>query len=250
MTATEPWYVAAFTSDYLRVYSHRDLESARREVRWLVERGIAGRVLDLCCGFARHTLALRELGVDVYGMDLSADLLRHARELEGAGAVAGRLARADARALPYAAATFDAVVNLFSSFGYFGDDGDLRVLDEVARVLRPDGRLVLDLMNPNRVRRGLVPLSRTQRDGLVLVEERTLEDGGRRVVKRVRLEGPSREGRTWTESVRMYELAEIEGLLGLRGLVVEGVDGGFDGEPAGPDAPRQIVRARRARASL
>ena len=77
----DPWYVTAFQADYRAVYPHRDLASAAREVEFLIERGVGGRVLDLCCGFGRHTLALRRAGLDAYGADLSGDLLVQARDL-------------------------------------------------------------------------------------------------------------------------------------------------------------------------
>ncbi|MBL8857340.1 MAG: methyltransferase domain-containing protein [Planctomycetes bacterium] len=245
--ADEAWYVAAFQGDYIDVYPHRDLDSARSEVAWLLARGVKGRVLDLCCGFGRHTLALAERDVDVVGMDLSWELLSGARKLPGAQRIADRLVRGDAKALPFHDAGFDAVVNLFSSFGYFGDDGDRRMLDEIARVLRPGGLLVMDLMNPARVRAGLVPDSRTMRDGMVLEEQRALVDDGRRVTKHVTLTQADGRVRTWHEDVRMYEIDEIQSLLATRGLVVTVVEGGFMGEPAGPLAPRQIVRALKTR---
>lgn len=248
--AGEPWYVAAFRDEYLTVYPHRDLDSARREAAWLIEHGVKGRVFDLCCGFGRHTLALREQGIDVVGLDLSPELLRHARELPRAELLDGRLLRGDARRLPFQAASFDSLVNLFSSFGYFGDAGDRQVLDEIARVLRPGGLAVLDLMNPARIRADLVPHSRTERAGHVLEEARSLEEGGSRVVKSVRLTLSDGHVRTWRESVRMYESAEMEQLLGARGLHVEAVHGGFAGEPAGARAPRQILKARKHSTAL
>lgn len=242
--AEEAWYVAAFRDEYVDVYPHRDLASARIEAAWLVEHGVGGKVLDLCCGFGRHALALCERGVDVVGVDLSLDLLRRARHLPGAGALAGRLLCADARHVPFPAACFASVVNLFSSFGYFGADGDRRMLDEIARVIRPGGLLVMDLMNPPRVRSTLVPRSRTERGAVELVEERVLLEGGARVRKTVTLTHADGRRRSWVEDVRMYEPGEVGDLLSERGLVIEHVDGGFAGEAAGPDAPRQIVRAR------
>ena len=243
--APDPWYVAAFRSDYVEVYRHRDLDSARREARYLAERGIRGRVLDLACGFGRHTLALRELGVDAFGIDLSADLLRRARELPGAEELEGRLVRADARAIPVATESLDAVVCLFSSFGYFGERGDAAVLAEVARILRGPGRVVLDLMNPERVRAALVPSSRSERDGFVLEEHRSLADGGRTVEKQVLLRRPDGTTRSWRESVRMYSSAEITALLDARGFRVERIDGDFDGAPPTAASLRAIVHARR-----
>jgi SAM-dependent methyltransferase len=238
---SEPWYVTAFGSDYRRVYPHRDLASARAEVAWIQDQGISGRVLDLCCGFGRHSLALAAAGADVFGLDLSGELLQEARTLPGGERLAGRLVRADARLVPFASGAFDALVNLFSSFGYFGDEGDRRVVREIARVLRPGGRALLDLMNPARIRAGLVPESTTERDGVILRESRALVDDGRRVTKTVHLTLPEGEERTWNEDVRMYETEELAALFAPRSLTITAVHGAFGGAPYDAGAERQIL---------
>jgi len=243
----EPWYERAFRSDYRLVYAHRDLDSARREVAWLLECGLGGRVLDLCCGFGRHALALSEAGLEVAGVDLSMDLLAAARELPGWGELlAGRLFRGDATAVPFADESFDGVVVLFSSFGYFGEQGDARMADEVARLLRPGGLAVLDLMNADGVVAGLVPHSVREGEGFVLEERRSLADGGRRVQKDVELRLADGGVRRWREDVRMYREEEVRDLLERRRLAVEAVHGDFGGAAFGPDAPRMIVLARAA----
>ncbi len=238
------WYETAFESEYLEVYAHRDLESARREVDWLISGGVQGRTLDLCCGFGRHSLALLERGVDVVGLDLSMDLLRSTHRLPEGQRLDGKLLRGDVRHLPFAGASFDSLVNLFSSFGYFGAEGDAGVLDEIARVLRPGGRLVMDLMNPSRIRSHLVPESRTERDGFVLIERRALTKAGERVTKQVTMIDRQGREKHWKEDVRLYEPEEIRALLQVRGLHLEGQFGDFSGEPLGPDSPRQLVLAR------
>lgn len=243
--AGEKWYEAAFRDDYRLVYAHRDVASARAEVAALVELGVSGRVLDLCCGFGRHSLALSEAGLDVFGMDLSMDLLRAARELpDFAQRLAGRLVRGDVSGLPFQRAVFDSVVVLFSSFGYFGEAGDAAMLDGVARVLRPGGLAVLDLMNPARIRAGLVPASERSGEGFELSERRELADGGRRVQKRVELRRAGEAPRTWVEDVRMYEAEEIVQLCAARGMAVERVVGDFDATPFSEDSPRMIALAR------
>ncbi len=249
-----PWYVEAFRSDYRDVYSHRNLEAARSEVRWLTEdvlAGVSGRVLDDCCGFGRHSVALRERGIDALGIDLSFDLLASSGSLAEESKVAhelrGRLAQADMRRLPFRSGMFGAVVNLFTSFGYLGEKGDAQALSEMGRVLAPGGLLVMDLMNPSAIRRGLVPSSKEEREGVILEAERSLEDGGRRVVKSVRLTFPSGEVREWREDVRMFEPEEIQGRLAALGIAVERVAGDFTGRPfAAGDAERQIVVGRKA----
>ena len=239
------WFETAFESEYLEVYAHRDLDAARQEVAWLLQQGISGRTLDLCCGFGRHSLALLEGGVEIVGLDLSMDLLRSTDRLEGGHKIAGKLVRGDVRALPFAPQAFDSLVNLFSSFGYFGEQGDGQVLDEIVRVLRPGGRLVLDLMNPARIKSHLVPESRTERDGYLMLEKRALTQAGQRVTKEVTLVDRSGREKRWHEDVRLYEPAEIRALLASRGVRVEAQAGDFGGEALGPESPRQLVLARR-----
>jgi len=179
-------------------------------------------------------------------MDLSMDLLRAARELPGfERRLRGRLVRGDAAALPFAGAAFDSVVVLFSSFGYLGEGGDARMIAELARVLRPGGLAVLDLMNPARVRDGLVAESERVEPEFTLIERRSLADGGRRVRKRVELRRPGEPPRSWVEDVRMYEAAEIAGLCGAHRLRIESLRGDFAGAPLEPASPRMIALARR-----
>lgn len=239
------WFEEAFRADYRAVYPHRDLEAARPEVRWLVEHGVRGRTLDLCCGFGRHTLLLREAGIDVFGLDLSSDLLAAAGTLPGAERLlAGRLVRGDARELPFARGSFDSLVNLFSSFGYFGELGDERVLAEIARVLRPGGLAVLDLMNPGFVRANLRDETTREGEDFLLRERRSLADSGRRVLKDVELVRNG-ESRRWREDVRLYELDELRPKLAAHGLAVRSTFGGFGGEAASASAPRLLLTVTR-----
>jgi SAM-dependent methyltransferase len=96
------------------------------------------RALDAGCGHGFQTELLRSLGYETHGVDLSAGLLRIARRrLPGAG-----LARADLAALPYPDACFDAVSCAGSTLSFVAEP--LRALSEIARVLRPGGRLLLE----------------------------------------------------------------------------------------------------------
>lgn len=245
-----PWFEEAFGHGYLEVYPHRDLAAARAEVAGLVRQGLAGRTLDLGCGFGRHTLALREEGLDAFGLDLSAELLAHAASLDADGLLRGRLARGDVRRLPFRSATFDGVLMLFSSFGYFDDAGNAAVAAQVARLVRAGGVAVLDVMNPARIRATLVPESLTERGRYELHERRRLTEDGRRVVKDVTLRRRDADGeRRWREDVRLYEPDELATLLAGAGLRVERTLGDFDGAPFTAESPRQIGWARREAAS-
>lgn len=236
------WFRDAFGAGYRTVYAHRDAAGAAAEAAGalaLLALHPGARVLDCGCGWGRHLGPLRAAGTRAVGLDLSAALLADA-------AAAGLpVARADWRRLPCGAA-FDGVVSFFTSFGYGPTEADdARLLHEIARVLRPGGRALLDLPNPARVRAELVPLSVRECAGGRVREARCLTDGGRRVEKRVDFErGTGLHG--WVESIRLYDVDELAALAAPAGLARGRVAGGFAGEAFDRDAPRCVVRLDRA----
>jgi len=236
------WFERWFGEEYLSLYPHRDEQEAERLVALLEARGIVRvglHILDLACGAGRHAAALERRGAAVVGLDLSMPLLVSAQHR-----AAGALARGDMRALPFRAATFDAVLNLFTSFGYFEDDREHeQVLRDVARVLRPRGRFVLDFLNAPAVRARLVPLDERTVGGRVVVQERTLSEDGRFVVKRIHLRG---DGRSFLERVRLYERVELERMLGACGLAPLETLGDYDGGVHGAASPRLLILAARS----
>jgi SAM-dependent methyltransferase len=110
-----------------------------QEVRFLVEElGLVPglRLLDVGCGPGRHARALVAAGVEVVGFDLSLGFLRAAGP--------GTWVQGDARALPFASASFDRVICLCQGgFGLLRGSGEQAALAEMARVLRPGGRVAL-----------------------------------------------------------------------------------------------------------
>jgi SAM-dependent methyltransferase len=221
------WYEQSFGRDYLTVYKHRDLQGAAREVRrmmqWL-DLPVGAEVLDLCCGMGRHSLALTELGLSVTGVDLSEVLLAEARKLDSQAKVTW--IRGDMRNVPLAL-TFDAVVNLFTSFGYFEDDEEnAQVLREIDRLLAPGGRFIIDYMNPSYVIRNLVPASERMEGSERIEERRSIEQGF--VRKRIEIVGADTPQRSYLEQVKLYSLEQMKRLMAATSLRVDQVYGGYD----------------------
>jgi len=106
------------------------------------------RVLDVGCGAGRHAQALAAAGARAVGLDLSAGLLRRARQV-----TRGPLVRADMRRLPIRPRSMDLTVNLFTSFGYFASDHQHQsALSEMLGTVRPGGHFVIDFLNADHVR--------------------------------------------------------------------------------------------------
>ncbi len=134
-SSPETW--DAFFSDfYLRAYA-ADEREGEAEAQALAAARLSGcpeggELLDVPCGFGRHSVPLARAGYRVTGVDRSAALLNEARRRAG-GERWPKWVAADYRELPFPDASFDAAMNLFSSLGYLGDAEDTRVLAEAAR---------------------------------------------------------------------------------------------------------------------
>lgn len=235
------WYELSFGDDYLLVYKHRDAQGAKHEVQrmisWL-KPAPGAKVLDLCCGMGRHSLALAEAGYRVTGVDLSEVLLREAKRLDTEGQVTWH--QADMRRLPLLNGEFDAVVNLFTSFGYFREDVEqIKALQEAARVLKPGGRFLLDFLNPAYTAVHLVPNSEREEEGQRIVERRRIEDGY--IFKDITITAPGGEPRHYTERIKLYGLEDFRRMLKEAGLELQNVHGNYDEETYDPDTSRRMI---------
>ncbi len=174
-------------------------------------------ILDLCCGNGRHSIELARRGYrNVVGLDYSGELLRVARKRAEEEGLRVRFKQGDARNLPFPSGTFDAVIMMGNSFGYFADPlDDLRVLREVHRVLRPYGKFLIDVADGEYLRRSFERLSVERlHDGLLVIRERELDEHGRRLVTReLVIDGGQQVIADRVYAVRLYDRSSLRTLL-------------------------------------
>ena len=246
-----PWYTGFFDDDYLRVFGPvLPAERTAAEVSGVV--GLLGlapgaRLLDLCCGHGRHAVPLAQLGYRVTGLDLSRTLLARAAAAAGEQGQRVGLVEADMRRLPFADASFDAVLNLFNAFGYLEDDTqDELVLAEVARVMAPGGRFLQELANREALVRGWHDSDVVRHDdGLVVLQERTLDLRTSRDLVRYTLLHPDGRRTTAGHAIRLYTLTELAAMLGRAGLELLEADGDLDGGPLELDSSFVVTLSAR-----
>jgi ubiquinone/menaquinone biosynthesis C-methylase UbiE len=247
----------AFFSDfYLRVHAGVEPRDEPRE-QALAAAALSGcpaggALLDVACGFGRHAVPLAGAGFRVTGVDRSAPLLAEAeRRAAAADAGAGgagsgpRLVQADYRELPFADASFDAALNLYTSLGFLGDAEDTKVLTEVARVLRPGGRLVVetlhrDLLVRTFAERGWELLG----EGRLLLEQRTFDPVGGVTQTTQTLIDKAGERESRTFEVRIYTATELVAMLRAAGFAKATCHGDLRGGPFGTGT-RLVIVARR-----
>lgn len=109
------------------------------------------RVLDLACGSGEHARRLASRGLDVVGVDIASSLVAHCREVvEKEGITTACFEQGDMRDLAFDA-EFDALLLLSGSFGFFDDVTNGDVLARMARALKPQGRVLIDVFDPPRM---------------------------------------------------------------------------------------------------
>lgn len=230
------WYREWFGEDYLELYSYRDEEEAREHAAFFHEhlgRSTAGPILDLACGMGRHLAELESLGYRVAGCDLSYVLLRTGIERHGTMP----LVRADMRQLPFRGGAFGALVNFFTSFGYFDSpQEDAQTIREMARVLRPSAPFLFDYLNVSRELSKLVEREETAVDGERVLIERWFDNSSRTFNKRITI-----GDRRFLERVRGYDVDEITSLFTAAGFSIRAIYGGFDGAVFDSRSPRLIL---------
>jgi SAM-dependent methyltransferase len=239
----EDWWREFFLSGQYRLEEHTDEERTTREADFLVTALAlteGERVLDLCCGVGRHSNELARRGMQVVGVDFTPSYLSRAAE---AGTPA-RFVRGDMRRVPIRG-PFDAIFNVFSSFAYFdSEEQDALVIHEVARLLSPGGRFLLDVINPFCLARRFQSRmwTRMAEDVLLQANEMDLVGGCTRC-EWTFVRGGARE--TYTSSIRLYTVPELQRMLNDAGLFVTALYGNFKCEELSLDTFRQILVAEK-----
>ena len=241
------WYVDFFRLDYLNVYGHMFTEErAKKESAFVasaLELKPGASVLDLCCGQGRHAVQLAKRGLRVTGLDLNPEYLELAKQAAKAGKVTIKTIAADMRKIPFKN-KFDAIVNMYSSFGYLESEAeDLKVLESAAKALKAGGRILLDMLNREWAIDNYIQNDwHTGADGTLYIERRDLDLATSRMHVHFIVVDPN-GGRRGSigHIIRLYTLTEMTRLLERVGMRVTAVFGGFDGEVYGIGTRRMII---------
>ncbi len=236
------WFKHWFGKEYIEVYAHRNQTDAQQLIQ-LIRQNVAivkrTKILDAGCGNGRHACLLKTFSDCVVGLDLSAELLHLAKQQ-----CQMPLVRGDIRALPFKNKTFDLVLSLFTSFGYFeSDEQNKQVLQEYHRVLTEQGMFVLDFLNAFYVRSHLKAKTVKTLGGKTITEERRLV-GNHRVVKTITIEQGGQQ-RVFYESVRLFTKNELQNLFKQVGFKILKIFGTYEGAAFNAQSPRLILVAQK-----
>lgn len=239
------WFEEWFDSPlYEKLYSNRDEQEAKQLIAFLEQTLLlndCSSILDLGCGRGRHSITLGQKGYQVKGIDLSVEAIKTATEkAEEMDLDNVEFEVRDMRnPLPE---TFEAIVNLFTTFGYFEEDEEnAMVLDSVVKMLESEGLFVLDYLNAEKIKQTFVPEEEGEFQGINYQIKRYIKNGA--IHKDIVFAGGElNTPRSYWERVKLYGLEWFEEEMGKRNLEIINVSGNYQGDEFKPDSsPRLLI---------
>lgn len=225
MSKKEEWFKSWFDTRYYHIlYQNRDYLEAERFIFQLLrflqfKKGT--KCLDLACGMGRHAVLLSKEGLNVTGLDLSANSIQNAKIFEAENL---HFDVHDMR-LPYKNEQYDAIFNLFTSFGYFENREDnLKTLSSIHQMLVKDGQLIIDFINLTYVLTHLVVNEHKHLSGIDFYLQRYYEDN--KIIKNITFEDKG-EHFSFTEKVQAITKKEMEQMLKSVGFEIEHIFGNY-----------------------
>lgn len=233
-SAYGPGYARAFS----RLGKYDSTSEDVENIIHLLDLPDGASFLDVPCGWGRHAGLLASRGYRVTGVDMSAWQVHRARKLFPNATYA----RADMRNVPDG--PFDAVLNLWTSFGILPDRSDDQVaLNRWSDVTKHGGALVMELTTRENAeaqnRRGTEAMTRKK---VVVngVREDAVIDWTSGISTNTYRRGLWKE----TSEMRLYERSTIRGMLASAGYGRVETFGGFDRRPVTDDR-RTVFLARK-----
>ena len=204
---TENWYSSWFDTPYYHIlYKNRDFKEAgvfMENLTAFLKLPKYAEILDLACGKGRHAKYLNDLGYSVTGVDLSPKSIAFAKQFENSSL---HFFEHD-MCLPFSK-RFNAVFNLFTSFGYFENEEDnLRTIKAIKEELKEEGFGVIDFLNVEYVRQHLVPSEIKVVDGISFHVKREIENGY--IIKDIQFSHNNNDY-SFTEKVKAISLSDFK----------------------------------------
>lgn len=201
-------------------------------------------VFDCCCGMGRHSVEMAETGCKVTGVDLSSGYLEMAREAAAKRSLEVDFLEQDIRTIDYNE-SFDLVINMFTSFGYFDDpDEDLDLLKKLHKALKPDGTLFMEMWGKEILARDFEERTWFERDGIKILLEYSVDLNWTELVNRW-LFYKDDKMTEYSFSHRIFSAAEMSNLLWRAGFSTVEIYGDFEQAPYDHKAKNLILVARK-----
>ncbi|CAM1341007.1 SAM-dependent methyltransferase [Tenacibaculum amylolyticum] len=222
---TKDWFSSWFDTPYYHIlYKHRndaDAQLFMQNITSFLQLPKTAHIADLPCGKGRHSIYLNSLGYKVTGGDLSKNSIDYAKQFEN-----DQLHFEVWDMRKSLQNKYDAVFNLFTSFGYFEDDNeDLQVLKGMKSGLKDSAVLVLDFLNVIKTKENLVANETKEIDGIVFNIRREIKDGF--ILKHISFHADGND-HSYTEKVKFLDFNKMSSYFNKAGLTIINTFGDYN----------------------
>ena len=238
MAIKKDWFVSWFDTTYYHIlYKDRDDTDARifmQNITSFLKLPSKTHILDLACGKGRHSVFLNSLGYKVTGVDLSENNILSANSFSNDRLNFKVHDMRDAFTTKY-----DAVFNLFTSFGYFEDDAiDIQVLSNIKKGLKKNGTAVIDFLNVATVKEHLISDEIKTIDGITFQIHRKIENGF--IIKEISFEDKG-EKYAYFERVKYLDRDKFTTYFKKSGLTIKHVFGDYQLSPYKENTSNRLI---------
>ncbi|MBN2531101.1 MAG: class I SAM-dependent methyltransferase [Deltaproteobacteria bacterium] len=249
-TKKREWWATIFDDEYLMLLPERSAYEQQKQIDF-IQRTLGlppgALLLDLACGNGRNSIGMAQRNYRIVGVDLSLSMLARAGDAAQEAGQKINFIHGDMRDLGFDK-TFDGVFSMDTSFGYFDEPTNMRVLQGIYRALKPGGTFLLELANRDFVIRQQPNMVWFQMDNMVCMEETDFNYINNRLyISRQLIIGDNSRQSKHEFSLRLYSLHEIGQLLHQAGFAVVKVSGhrATPGAFFGPESSKLIIVAER-----
>jgi SAM-dependent methyltransferase len=233
------WFNDWFNSPYYHIlYKNRDFKEAEAFIEKLYAYGgfnYSHKIADVGCGKGRHAIYLNSKGCDVTGLDLSP------KNISFANGFANERLQFFVHDMRdnFAKGTYDYVLNLFTSFGYFEEEWDnISTLKSFQQAIRPGGKIIIDFMNTPKIMNQLMPAEIKTVDGITF-EINKEEEGG--FIKKY-ISFHDREKKfSFIEKVKVIHLSDFNKYFELAGLKIKDIFGDYQLHPYSEENSERMI---------
>ncbi len=232
------WYASWFNTTYYHLLykdrGHREAALFMNKLTNFLNLQNNDTILDLACGRGRHSKYLYKQGFNVTGVDLSTESIAYAKQYENPGLHF----EVHDMCFPYPQ-QFDAVFNLFTSFGYFENEADnLKTINAIKAELKPTASCVIDFLNVELAIKNLVPSEKKKAGDIIFNIEKYVEDGY--IVKNIRFSDKGKDYH-YVEKVKALTLEDFKIFFGETNVTLKNVFGDYQLNPFDKNSSERLI---------
>lgn len=197
------------------------------------------RILDLACGHGRHSIEFAQRGFGVHGVDINEAFIHQARNEAAQKGLSIRFELDDLLRLE-AQSSFDAVLLLFNSLGFFNREDSQRIFNIISAALTPGGRAFIDCKNRDHICKEIKPYSVTEKGNDLMIDRLSFDPiTGTTTNNRIYIKDSQRYEAPFT--MYSYNYHDLACFAAAAGLKIIKTFGGWKGQPLDGDSRRIII---------